>query len=689
MSDNRDRRSLSRGENPLVRAIGRVPTTVQRKLLTALALMAILLVAVGVLGLVALNASNDRVATLGQLPPRVVYYEELQLNSQQLWADLVARDGIVIPCEGQERCASVDLALLGATDSDINAALIQVEPLSEVAELRKLGVEPTASETGQLAHINSEFAQILGAMPGLITQDTAGSFIDSDNEVQAQTAADLLARAGALVTATKTNAARLSAQNESDDLASQHLFIGVAAGSVVLALLVGLALSRSLIGPIRKMDTRLAAIASGDFSGHVDVSNRDELGALAANSTGMNDEIGRLYAELETASQHKSEFLANMSHELRTPLNAVIGFSEVLEGQALRRAQRETGRVRRRYPLVGATPADADQRHPRPLEDRSRSDGSAADAVRTLRRRAELRGTDCASARPRQSIALTLDVDPSVGVVDADERKMKQVLFNLLTNALKFTPRGGHVVVSARGDGDEGLISVRDDGVGIAPVDPGPDLRGVPAGRDVPSPGGNRTWASPSRDASLNFTVGASPSRASSAGQHIHGHTCRGIRAPRERLTPTRRALRGQGLVARATAQPGMTTLADGQLVLIIEDNEKNLKLARDLLQYHGFRTIEAAGCRDGHSDGSRSSAPDVILMDIELPGMDGVTALGELARRSGTAGMVVVAFTASVMPVDRDRFSRAGIRRDDRQAHRHQGVSRSGTRILHSLDRR
>ena len=125
MSDNRDRRSLSRGENPLVRAIGRVPTTVQRKLLTALALMAILLVAVGVLGLVALNASNDRVATLGQLPPRVVYYEELQLDSQQLWADLVARDGIVIPCEGQEHCASVDLALLGATDSDINAALIQ------------------------------------------------------------------------------------------------------------------------------------------------------------------------------------------------------------------------------------------------------------------------------------------------------------------------------------------------------------------------------------------------------------------------------------------------------------------------------------------------------------------------------------------------------------------------------------
>ena len=103
-----------------------------------------------------------------------------------------------------------------------------------------------------------------------------------------------------------------------------------------------------------------------------------------------------------------------------------------------------------------------------------------------------------------------------------------------------------------------------------------------------------------------------------------------------------------------------MSPLADGQLILIVEDNEKNLKLVRDLLQYHGFRTLEAGDAETGLELAS-TNAPDLILMDIELPGMDGVTALEHLRADPLTAGIGVVAVTASVMPADRERFTHAG----------------------------
>ena len=103
------------------------------------------------------------------------------------------------------------------------------------------------------------------------------------------------------------------------------------------------------------------------------------------------------------------------------------------------------------------------------------------------------------------------------------------------------------------------------------------------------------------------------------------------------------------------TAQAG-----NNPLVLIVEDNEKNLKLARDVLQYHGFPTIEAPDAETALRLASESK-PEVILMDIELPGMDGVTALEKLRADPATAAITVVAVTASVMPVDRDRFARAG----------------------------
>ena len=95
-------------------------------------------------------------------------------------------------------------------------------------------------------------------------------------------------------------------------------------------------------------------------------------------------------------------------------------------------------------------------------------------------------------------------------------------------------------------------------------------------------------------------------------------------------------------------------------VVLIVEDNEKNLRLARDVLQFHGFHTLEARTAAAGIALAAESH-PDVVLMDIQLPDMDGASALAALRSDPGTAGLAVVAMTAFAMREDRERLLNAG----------------------------
>ena len=95
-------------------------------------------------------------------------------------------------------------------------------------------------------------------------------------------------------------------------------------------------------------------------------------------------------------------------------------------------------------------------------------------------------------------------------------------------------------------------------------------------------------------------------------------------------------------------------------LILIVEDNEKNMKLARDVLQARGYRTLEAVTGEDGVL-AAKSGKPDLVLMDIQLPGISGIDALKQLRADAETARIPVIAFTASVTPTDRSQIDEAG----------------------------
>lgn len=102
------------------------------------------------------------------------------------------------------------------------------------------------------------------------------------------------------------------------------------------------------------------------------------------------------------------------------------------------------------------------------------------------------------------------------------------------------------------------------------------------------------------------------------------------------------------------------------KIILIIEDNDKNLKLMRDVLQFKGYDTLEATTAEQGIEFATKS-IPDLILLDIQLPGMNGIEALGVLKEKQETAGIPVMAVTASVMTHDRHKLIEEGF--DDYQA--------------------
>ncbi len=459
---------LSVADNPLVRAVARVPATVNRKLLVAFVGIVVLLVTVGVLGLRVLGDANDRVEALGKLQQRTVAYQNIHADAVLL-NDLMALrvSGDFAKVFSGVNTSPVVSSLL---DQVIESASTTIGPASDITQFDFV---PPADERNLLSRIQLDSNNFSNVITEILVYDKAGNASQAQQQQNGPgntLATGMLELTQQLVKTTTSDTANLIASNTSAYAESQDLFIGVAAGSVVVALLLGFILSRSLVGPIRKMDTRLAAIASGDFSGHVDVPNRDELGALATNLNRMNDQLGRLYGELETASRHKSEFLANMSHELRTPLNAVIGFSEVLQDRLF-------GDLNDKQAEYVAD-IHSSGRHLLALIndilDLSKIEAGRMDLQVTPFALSDVVQNSVALSRERatrEGIALGVEVDPGIGVIEADERMLKQVLFNLLSNALKFTARGGHVGVSAHVDGDCVVVSVRDDGVGIAPAD--------------------------------------------------------------------------------------------------------------------------------------------------------------------------------------------------------------------------
>jgi signal transduction histidine kinase len=264
--------------------------------------------------------------------------------------------------------------------------------------------------------------------------------------------------------------------------------LGTALFASLLAAGLAWALSVRLTHPVKMLQQSAAALAAGNLSRRLSVDRQDELGALATSFNAMSSELEASHrdlerkvvektaalastnTQLESANKHKSEFLTHMSHELRTPLNAVIGFSDLLKAQYFGPLNTKQSQYVRDINASGQhllslinDILDLAKVESGRME-LMLSDSRIADLVESCRALVSERVN-----RARQ--ALTISMSDEVFDWCIDERKVKQCLLNLLTNASKFTPDGGTITLDVALEENALVFKVADTGVGITPED--------------------------------------------------------------------------------------------------------------------------------------------------------------------------------------------------------------------------
>ena len=300
------------------------------------------------------------------------------------------------------------------------------------------------------------------------------------------------------------------AQDASEALSGITRLAFVAMGVVILAIIaisgIAVLVSKTITRPIRELATAANRITTtGNLDEQIPITSQDEVGELSASFNGMilalrktrlalehwnrelehkvelrtqeltrsNEKLEHINEQLERANLHKSQFLANMSHELRTPLNAIIGFSEILQDRVFG----DLNEKQLRYVSNILTSG----RHLLSLVN------DVLDLAKVEAGRMELHWeefssrlsiseviTQLSTLATKKELNISSEIEDGLDLIVADRGRFRQVLYNLISNAIKFTPQGGSVKICARvetGDGPNShaaVFAVADTGIGIA-----------------------------------------------------------------------------------------------------------------------------------------------------------------------------------------------------------------------------
>ena len=428
--------------------------------------------------------------------------------------------------------------------------------------------------------------------------------------------------------------------------------------ALLLAISLGLTLSRWIIRPVQRLSKASRAIAKGDLNQKLEIEGINELGLLSQSFNQMVLQLKESFEQLETrveqrtielkdakqaaeaANRAKSEFLANMSHELRTPLNAILGFAQLMNrDSSLTPQQQENTSIINRSGehllslinnVLDISKIDSD----RTILTENTFD--LCEFLNTIQKmfqlKAEFKGlqilVECNSAIPQY--------------LHADEGKLRQVLINLLGNAIKFTQEGGVILRVGVKEGKQGSVSiifeVEDTGPGIAPHEfkslfepfmqtetgqksqQGTGL-GLPISRKfVQLMGGDITVSSTlNRGTIFQFDIQVKLAEATDLSK------------------PQQRQVLG--------LEPGQPSYR----ILVVDDRWENRRLLTKLLVSVGFEVREAENGQEAIALWL-SWEPHLIWMDMRMPVMNGYEATKQIKSHLKGQATTIVALTASVI---------------------------------------
>jgi PAS domain S-box-containing protein len=377
-------------------------------------------------------------------------------------------------------------------------------------------------------------------------------------------------------------------------------------------------------------------------------------------------QLQRTNEELARATRLKDEFLANMSHELRTPLNAILGMTEGLQEQIF-------GTINERQ-LKALQTIESSGTHLLELIndilDVAKIESGQIELDYAPTAISHLCQSSLAFIKQqalRKNLQLQVQLPRGVPDLQVDERRIRQVLINLLNNAVKFTPAGGQISLEVwqlapQNEANSGCwvrFSVTDTGIGIAPeniqklfqpfvqIDSALNRQytgtglGLSLVKQIVDLHGGRVGVTSALGKGSCFTIDLP-----CTPHNLHSPTLTTGEPGAAQITPK----------SFSEQQPA----SQAALILLVEDNEANISTFSDYLEAKGYRILLA---KDGQKaiDLAKTHQPDLILMDIQMPGMDGLESTRQIRIEPTLVDTPIIALTALAMTGDQERCLEAG----------------------------